>query len=165
MAEEKEQKKLRVGWFTFTCCEDSTVIFTELLNDRWEEWRKLIDFRHARVLKTKNVLDELDVAFVEGAISSEEQAKKLQEIRDKSKTLVAIGACAVTGLPSAQRNDFDEETMKEIEPILTRFKHLDRVQKLDELVKVDVAVPGCPMNPDTFLGVVNGALKDFGIVK
>jgi len=78
---------------------------------------------------------------------------------------VAIGACAVTGLPSAQRNDFDEETMKEIEPILTRFKHLDRVQKLDELVKVDAAVPGCPMNPDTFLEVVNGALKDFGIVE
>ena len=63
---EPKQKKLRVGWFTFTCCEDSTIVFTEVLNDHWQEWRRLIDFRHARVLQTKNVLDELDVAFVEG---------------------------------------------------------------------------------------------------
>ena len=52
------QKKLRVGWFTFSCCEDSTVIFTELMNERWQTWKKLIDFRHARVLQANNVMDQ-----------------------------------------------------------------------------------------------------------
>src|SRR3990167_2426026 len=99
------QKKLRVGWFTFTCCEDSTVIFTELLNDHWREWKKLIDFRHARVLKSHNVLDELDVAFVEGALSSQAHIDKLKEIRQKSKKIVAVGSCAVVGLPSSRSEE------------------------------------------------------------
>lgn len=164
MSVDKKQKRLRVGWFTFTCCEDSTVVFTEILNDHWQEWRKLIDFRHARVLQTKNVLDKLDVAFVEGAISSEGQARKLKKIRAKSEMLVAIGACAVMGLPAGQRNDFDEATRQEIGFIMDRFSHLEKVQALKEIVKVDADMPGCPMNPDEFVKLVNAALKKFGII-
>ena len=160
-----EQRKLRVGWFTFTCCEDSTILMTELMNDHWQDWKKYIDFRHARVLKTKNVLDELDVAFVEGAIASEEQAKKLKEIREKSKKLVAIGSCAVLGMPSAQRNSFDEKTMQEIQPILDKFKQFSKVKKLSEVVKVDIDVPGCPMDPKLFLSVVDSALREFKIIE
>ena len=164
MSDKDVKKKLRVGWFTFTCCEDSTVIFTEVLNDHWQEWRKLIDFRHARVLQTKNALDELDVAFVEGAISSEEQKKRVEEIRDQSKVLVAVGACAVQGMPAGQRINFDEEKEKEIQFILDRFHHLDKVQSLKDVVKVDADLPGCPMNGDSFVKVVEGALKDFKII-
>ena len=164
MSKKGGKKKLRVGWFTFTCCEDSTVIFTEVLNDHWQEWRKLIDFRHARVLQAKNAMDELDVAFVEGAMSSEEQVKRLKEIREKSKVLVAVGACAVQGIPAGQRNNFDEEKQKEIQFILDRFHHLDKVQSLKEVVKVDADLPGCPMNGDSFVKVVEGALRDFKII-
>ena len=95
------QKKLIIGWFTFSCCEDNTVIFTELLNDHWQEWLPLIEFRHAKVLKSKNILKDLDVAFVEGAIASVEKEKELKEIRKNSKILVAVGSCACTGMPSA----------------------------------------------------------------
>lgn len=157
------KKKLRVGWFTFTCCEDSTIVFTELLNDRWQEWRELIDFRHARVLQSKNVLDEMDVAFVEGAISSQSQIDRLKAIRQKAKKLVAIGACAVIGMPSSQRNQFDEKTRAEIQPLLDRFSYLEKVQKLSEVVKVDADVPGCPMDPKVFLTVLESALKEFGV--
>src|SRR3989344_5066858 len=111
------QKKLRIGWFTFSCCEDSTIIFTELMNDHWQTWKKVLDIRHARVLQTHNVLDELDVAFIEGALSSQTHVDRVKEIRQKSKKVVAIGACAVVGLPSTQRNQFDPERLEEIRPI------------------------------------------------
>ncbi|HBT92647.1 MAG TPA: hypothetical protein DEA87_04205, partial [Candidatus Veblenbacteria bacterium] len=78
---ETANKKLRVGWFTFSCCEDSTILFTELMNDRWQVWKKLLDFRHARVLQTNNTMDEMDVAFVEGALASPEHVAKLKDIR------------------------------------------------------------------------------------
>ena len=55
-----------MGWFSFTCCEDSTILFTELLNDHLDEWKKVVEFRHMRALKTNNSLYGLDVAFVEG---------------------------------------------------------------------------------------------------
>ena len=104
---DNEHKKIKIGWFTFSCCEDNTIVMTEIMNDHWQEWKKLFDFRHVRVLKSNNVLDDLDIAFIEGAIASDEHAARLKEIRVKSKKLVAIGACAVVGMPAAQRNYFN----------------------------------------------------------
>lgn len=158
-----ESKKLRIGWFSFTCCEDSTIMMTELMNEHFFEWKKVIDFRHIKVLKSKNVLDELDVAFVEGAISSLAQAERLKKIREVSKKIVAIGSCAVTGFPSAQRNLFDEKTKAEIQPILDKFQYSDKVMKLNEVVTVDAIVPGCPMDTDKFLSLLNQVLEEFGI--
>ena len=158
-----QAKKLRLGWFSFTCCEDSTIMFTELMNEHFFEWKKLIDFRHARVLKAKNTLDELDVAFVEGAIASDIQAEKLKEIRSKSKKLIAIGSCAVTGFPSAQRNLFPPEMKAEIQHILDQFHHAEKIRRLDEIVPVDAIVPGCPMDTDKFIKLLNQLLIEFDI--
>ena len=157
-------KKLRVGWFTFSCCEDSTILFTELMNEHWQEWKKLLDFRHARVLQSNNVLDEMDVAFVEGALASPEHVAKLKDIRAQAKKLVAIGACAVMGMPSAQRDQFNPERLKEIEPIMARFAYMPHVKKLSEVVTVDAAVPGCPMDEKKFLEVLDNLLKEFGVI-
>lgn len=150
-------KKLKVGWFTLTCCEDSTIIFTELLNTRYKEWLSKIDFVHARVLQ-KDVtreLQEMDVAFVEGAVSSDSQEEKLKQIRKKAKRLIAIGACAVVGSPTNQRNFFNPEQINEIKPILEKFKYKDKVKKLSEVVTVDDNVPGCPMNEQVFLQIMD----------
>ena len=152
--------KLRLGWFSFSCCEDNTIVMTEVMNDHWQEWKRLFDFRHARVLKSKNILDELDIAFIEGAIASEQQAEKVREIRAKSKKLVAIGACAVMGLPAGQRNAFSDEQKQEIEFLLARFGALPKVLKVSEVVTVDAEVPGCPMDPNKFLEAVTKLVSD-----
>ena len=152
--------KIKVGWFSFSCCEDSTIVFTELMNDHWQEWKQLFDFRHARVLKSKNILDELDIAFIEGAVASEEQVKTIKEIRSKSKKVVAIGACAVQGLPSGQRNTFTPAQLQEIEFLIARFGALPKVLKVADVVKVDAQVPGCPMDPKIFLAKVEALVSE-----
>jgi coenzyme F420-reducing hydrogenase gamma subunit len=157
----RPQKKIRIGWFSFSCCEDSTIVMTELLNDHWQEWKELFDFRHARVLQKHNVLDELDIAFVEGAIASVGQEVELKEIRAKSKKLIAIGACAVVGMPSGQRDTFTKEQSAEIQFLIDRFKALPRVLKVSDVVKVDDSVPGCPMEPKIFLAKVQGLVQEF----
>lgn len=158
MEPDQRTNKLKVGWFTFTCCEDSTILFTELLNDHFFEWKEKIDFVHMKVLKSKNTLTDMDVAFVEGAITSEIQAEKLKKIRQLAKKLIAIGACAVTGQPSGLRNAFDQNTRRDISPVLERFRYADTVRRLDELVTVDQVVPGCPMDADKFLALMNQLL-------
>lgn len=147
--------KLIAGWFTFTCCEDSTILFTELLNYHWQEWTKAIDFKYAKTLRKSAGIGPMDMAFVEGAISSAGQTERLKKIRGLTKTLVAIGACAVTGQPSAQRNQFTPEQLEAIKPILKRFSYNDKVQRLDEIVKVDYSVPGCPMDETKFIELIN----------
>jgi sulfhydrogenase subunit delta len=155
--------KLKVGWFSFSCCEDSTIIFTELLNDHYKEWKNVIDFRSALVLQRKEDLSELDVAFVEGAITSKVQEEKLKHIRSIAKKVVAIGSCACSGLPSGQRNDFDEEKNVEIQSLLARFSYSEKVQKVADVVPVDAQVPGCPMSETGFIEVLNKYLVEFGV--
>jgi len=106
-------KKLVVGWFSFTCCEDSTIVLTELLNDHLDEWKKVIEFKHMKVLKSKNDMSNLDVAFIEGAASSEKQEEEMKKIRENAKYVVAIGACASTGMPSASRNNIADIELNE----------------------------------------------------
>lgn len=156
-------EKIKLGWFSFSCCEDSTIVFTELLNDHFEEWNRIFEFQHVRVLKSKNKLEGLDVAFVEGAIASKADEKKLLEIRKNCKKLVAIGSCAVTGGPAAQRNAFPKELEKEIEPLIKKFRMHKKVYRLDELVRVDYKVPGCPMQEDKFFEVLEKLKKEFGV--
>jgi sulfhydrogenase subunit delta len=147
--------KLIAGWFTFSCCEDSTILFTELLNNHWQTWTKAIEFKYAKVLRQSAAIGPMDVAFVEGAIASDTQAAKLKKIRELAKTLVAVGACAVSGMPSAQRNRFTPAQLKVIKPLLEQFSYNDQVQRLDEIVKVDYFVPGCPMDEAKFIALIN----------
>ncbi|MFC1653837.1 hypothetical protein ACFL1M_03240 [Patescibacteria group bacterium] len=164
--QQNQQKKLAIGWFSFTCCEDSTILFSELLNKHFDEWKKIVEFRHVHTLKTNNTLEGLDVAFVEGAISSKSQAEKVKKIRDNSKYVVAIGACACTGKPSSSRNEFVPDQITErIEWYLSHFDYSKEVQKLEDVIKVDDLVPGCPMNVDLFLKALTKYLKLFKVVE
>jgi len=156
--------KLKVGLFSFTSDEGCSMIFIELMNNHFSDWEKLLDFKYFKLLKSKNELKNLDVALVEGAISTFKEEEKLKEIRKNSKKLVAIGSCAVNGSPSNQRNFFNEYTKEEIKMILDNFGHRDKVSALNEIVKVDDFVPGCPMDEDKFLEVLNKYLKEFKVI-
>jgi len=150
------QRKLVVGWFSFTCCEDSTILLTEMLNSHLTEWKEKVEFRHFKALKTKNSLDNLDVAFVEGAISSPKQEAEVKKIRDNAKYVVAIGACACTGMPSSSRNEFiDDELNDKIRWYLSNFDYSPKVRKLEDVIKIDDRVPGFPMNADIFVKTLN----------
>jgi sulfhydrogenase subunit delta len=162
--ENNQKKKLVVGWFSFTCSEDSTILLTEVLNDTLDEWKKVVEFRYMKALKSKNSMEGLDVAFIEGAISSEKQAEEARKIRDNAKYVVAIGACACTGMPSASRNAFtDEQINEKIAFYMSHFDYDKKVQKLSEVIKVDDQVDGCPMNVPVFMEVLVKYLKLFKI--
>lgn len=156
-------KKLKVGWFSFSCCEDSSIMFTELLNDHWQDWIKLLEFRHARILKSNNTLTDIDVSFVEGAIANKKDREELEEIRKNSKKVVAIGSCACTGIPSGQRNQFKDDEKQAIQYLLDRYGYEQEVLPIEKVVQVDDKVPGCPMVEPIFLKVVDKYLKEFGI--
>jgi coenzyme F420-reducing hydrogenase gamma subunit len=153
-------RKLKIGWFSFTCCEDSTIVFVELLNTHYQQWLPKIDFVHGRIFRkdATEEIKQMDVAFIEGAISSNRQEEKLKKIRQKAKILIAVGSCAVLGSPSNQRNFFDQTKLEEIKPILEKFKYKEKVLKISEVVQVDEEIPGCPMDEEMFLKILNKCL-------
>lgn len=155
-----EGRKLVIGWFTFTCSEDSTILLTEMLNEHLTDWKKVVEFRYFKALKSDNKIEGLDVAFVEGAISSETQEEELKKVRDNCKYLVAVGACACTGQPSASRNTMvSEEINFKIQWYLSHFDYSDKVKRVEDVVKVDDKIEGCPMDQNAFLNILDKYLK------
>ena len=140
------------------------MVWVELMNENFFKWKELLDIRHARVLRRVNKLKNIDVAFVEGAITTESDARKLRAIRKNSKKLVAIGSCAVNGMPAAQRNMFDDKLKEEIDFLVKRFKQTDKVRSLKEIVTVDDSISGCPMDENAFLSIMDKYLNEFGVV-
>jgi coenzyme F420-reducing hydrogenase gamma subunit len=157
-------RKLKVGFFSFTGDEGCMIQFLEILNRKFAEWNDLLDIQYCRLLRSKNRMKGLDVAFVEGAVATYREEKSLKDIRKNSKKIVAIGSCAIDGTPSNLRNFFDEEKLKEIKNILEKFGHRKKVLPLKEFVKVDAEVEGCPMDEEAFIKVLNKYLKEFKAV-
>jgi len=162
---DTSKKKMIIGWFSFTCCEDSTILLTEMLNDHFDEWKALVEFRYFKALKTDNKLEGLDVAFIEGAISSPTQEAEVKKIRENAKYVIAVGACANTGLPSSSRNEFvDKDVTDKIQWYLDHFDYSEKVKKLAEVITVDEKVEGCPMSPKAFTEMLTKYLKISGAI-
>jgi len=157
--------KLKLGWFSFSCCEDNTIVFTELLNDNWEKWKNLVEFKHARVLQSNNVLKDIDVAFVEGAIANKKNRAELEEIRANSKKVVAIGSCACTAIPAGHRNQFDPDTKSAMQYLLDRYGYEKDVLPISSVVQIDDKIPGCPINEAAFIKILEKYLVEFGIIE
>ena len=55
----------------------------------------------------------VDVTLIEGAVANEEQLHLVKEAREKSKILIALGDCAVTGTVPGMRNGIPTDKLIE----------------------------------------------------
>ena len=112
----------------------------------------------------------VDVAVVEGAVSSQDDLKLAQTVRARSKVVVALGDCAVTSNVPSMRNGIP--TRKLLERVYVegacekRGVPTDGVPALlkqavpvHDVVKVDVHVPGCPPKPNAILFALSELLE------
>ncbi|MDI6738004.1 MAG: hypothetical protein QME12_05840 [Nanoarchaeota archaeon] len=139
-------QKKKAGVFSFTCCEGCTVVFMELMNRHFFDYKSRFYFASFRHLKTGNKIQKMDFALIEGAISTASEKRKLLEIRKNAKKIIAIGSCAVTGMPSSQRNNFRPEIKKKIEKQIKQLHQLKTIEPLKKYVKVDLELSSCPVN-------------------
>lgn len=104
---------------------------------------------------------QADITLVEGAIANEVHLKQIHEIRARTRTLVSLGDCAVTGNVTALRNFYSIEDVlnrayQETATIVVGIpagndvvpKLLPRVRPVHEVVKVDYFLTGCPPSAD-----------------
>lgn len=112
--------------------------------------------------------EDVDVAIVEGAVSSQDDYEKIKMVRARARLLVALGDCAVTSNVPAMRNSIPVKQLLEkiyVQSVDERPRIpgegipplLKRALPLQEVVKVDLYVPGCPP-PAAAIGYVLGEL-------
>lgn len=145
--------KKRVGIFSLTCDEGCSIMLTEIFNQKLVGWLEKMDLVYFLSIKDKAEIENLDIALVEGVVTSEKDKGEIEKIRANSKILVAMGTCAVTSQPSGQRNNFNIGQLKEIEGHLEKYNFLPKALALKDVVKVDDVVMGCPIDEGKFIEV------------
>ena len=131
---------------------------------------KRIEVVYGPLVDAQEFPKAVDVVLIEGAISSQEDLEKVRLIRQRSKLVVALGDCAVTGNVPAMRNQIIPRKLLERiyiegvqetpgipnEGVPALLRHAIPVH---EVVKVDLHVPGCPP-PAAAIAFVLGELLD-----
>jgi len=153
MSRVKKISKKRVGVFSLTCDEGCSIYLTEIFNHKLLEWLEKVEFAYMLSIKDHTSIKNLDIALVEGVVTSEKDKKTIEKIRKNSKVLIAMGTCAMTGYPSAQRNNFNDSQLSEIKDHLRKYKFLPKALTIKEAVPVEAEIPGCPIIPEKFIEV------------
>ena len=114
-----------------------------------------VDIVYGPLVDAQEFPEDVDVTLVEGAVSSQADADNIQKIRQRTKTLVSLGDCAVTGNVAAMRNTVP--VSKLLQRIYVEGSDINKrlpgdglpqllklARPAQDYVKVDYSVPGCP---------------------
>ncbi|MCX5762724.1 MAG: NADP oxidoreductase [Gemmatimonadetes bacterium] len=131
------------------------------IDERLLDLIQLVEFDRSPLTDIK-IVGDCDIGLVEGGLCNSENVDVLREYRRHCKTLVAVGACAITGGLPAQRNHLDlTAVLNDVyrgreglhpasavpnDPELPLPLH--NVHPIHEVVHVDYFIPGCPPSAD-----------------
>lgn len=101
-----------------------------------------------------------DVALVEGSITTREDEQRIREIREQTRFLITIGACATAGGIQALRNWADcDEFVRAVYPSPQYISTLSTSTAIADHVPVDFELRGCPINTRQLVEVISSLLK------
>jgi coenzyme F420-reducing hydrogenase gamma subunit len=100
-----------------------------------------------------------DVTLVEGSVTTEEDIERLHRVREQSKYLITIGACATAGGIQALRNWADvAEFVRAVYATPAYINTLEQSTPVSAHVAVDFELNGCPINKYQLLEVLTALL-------
>lgn len=150
--------KPRVAVHKFSSCDGCQLAFLNLGEDllTLAERVDLVHFAEAGPLDLDT---DVDVAFVEGSVSTPEDIERIQHIRQHSRLLIPIGACATAGGIQALRNGvFGAHWVTQIYSHPEAISSLAQSTPISSHVEVDFELWGCPVSGSQMLAVVNSLL-------
>ena len=147
-------------------CHMSLIDLDERLLDIFER----ADLVYSPLVDFKEYPENVDVCLVEGAVSSEDDLHKIKMVRERTKTLISFGDCAVTSNVPGMRNPIG------VKPLLDRAylenvtlnpqlpseivpRLLPTATAVHRVVKVDVFLPGCPPSADLIYTMLDDLLS------
>ena len=103
-----------------------------------------------------------DLSLVEGSITTAHDAKRIKQVREESRYLVTIGACATAGGIQALRNFRDAEVREMASVVYASPQYLDTLETstpIAQHVPVDFELRGCPVNKMQLVEVILAFLQ------
>lgn len=151
--------KAKIAFFDFTCCEGCQIELTNFGDPAFLELMNHVEIVEFREAMSEKTTEQIDISFIEGSFSREEDRKRLEDIRKRSNIVIAYGACAATGGINALKNH-TTDYKKYVYGKDSEMPHLDSqiAQPVSAAIKVDYSLHGCPMDKYEFLRVVSHLL-------
>jgi coenzyme F420-reducing hydrogenase gamma subunit len=101
-----------------------------------------------------------DVSLVEGSITTPDELERIQQVREVSRRVITIGACATSGGVQALRNFADVAEFRSIVYAHPEYiSTLSRSTPIAAHVRVDFELRGCPINKVQLLEVLAAELQ------
>lgn len=147
----KNMRKPKIAIVSLTSCEGCQFVLLDL-GQKFLDFAtqvEMIDFRLLEDMEDSGT--ELDIVFVEGNPVTEANVKTLQDARKRAKLLVALGNCAAMGgVPEIKNYHKGAETIKHVYKYIQGISNPE-IKEIDNFVKVDFVLPGCPITGEEFL--------------
>jgi coenzyme F420-reducing hydrogenase gamma subunit len=150
----------RVGVFKFASCDGCQLTLLSC-EDELLALADEVEFAHFPEASSRTMPDgPFDLTLVEGSVSTAEQLEELRRIRQHSKVLITIGACATSGGIQALRNFADHEEFRRA--VYARPEYVASLATstaVADHVPVDFELRGCPISKHQLLEVLSAFLE------
>lgn len=166
-------ERLRLATIWLGGCSGCNMSFLDM--DEWLlELTQMADIVYTPFQDVKEYPENVDAVLVEGAVANEDNFRFIQTVRQRTRLLISLGDCAVTGNVTSLRNPLGSAL-----PVLQRSyveladlnrgvpdepgvlpPLLDRVQPVHAVVPVDLYMPGCPPPADRIRATLEALLDE-----
>lgn len=157
-AAPRQPDRPRLGVFKFASCDGCQLTLLDC-EDELLGIADQLEIAHFTEASSRVARGPYDLALVEGSVSTPEHVDRIRRIRDDSRHLVTIGACATAGGVQALRNYARVE-----EYLATVYARPDYIETLatstpiSAHVSVDFELRGCPIDRGQLLEVITAFL-------
>jgi sulfhydrogenase subunit delta len=154
----KAKHKPKIGVFKFASCDGCQLS----LLDAEDELLGIVvalDIAYFPEATRTMLKGPYDIGFVEGSVTTHQDAQRIQEVRRQCKTLITIGACATAGGIQALRNWKDvDEFVRAVYATPQFISTLKLSTPIAEHVPVDFELRGCPINKHHLIELITATL-------
>ena len=148
-------KKPRLAVWKFASCDGCQLSLLDC-EDELLAVAGAVDIAYFPEATRGEISGRYDVSLVEGSVTTAHDAERIKDVRERSRVLITIGACATAGGIQALKNFAD---VKKYIPMV--YAHPEYIHTLatstaiSEHVKVDFELRGCPINKMQLVEVVS----------
>ncbi|MGE0108282.1 MAG: oxidoreductase [Bdellovibrionales bacterium] len=156
---QKAAAKPKIAVWKFASCDGCQLSLISLEDDLLEVVGA-VEIAYFLEATSAVIEGPYDISLVEGSITTEHDAKRIRKIRDQSKTLITIGACATAGGIQGLKNFANVNEY--INAVYARPEYISTLKTstpIHEHVPVDFELRGCPINKDQLLELINATLN------
>jgi coenzyme F420-reducing hydrogenase gamma subunit len=153
------QDKPKLAVWKFASCDGCQLTLLDL-EDELIDIAQVVDIANFPEASRDVRPGPYDISLVEGSITTEHDANRIQEIRAQSSIVISIGACATAGGIQGLRNfaavkDFVSIVYAKPEYIKT----LETSKPPADYIKIDYELRGCPINKYQLLSALVSLLR------